>query len=452
GQAENSSNASSSQMQVDVSASDPGALRDANASVMIALAKVHGVANLKSNLVASKPQYQLVPTDRLAASGLTVQQLALIVAQDVNGVVATQAVLPQGPVSVRVVLPPGTADTAASLAKIPIPTLAGVVPLSSLATIQLVNGPQAVSRLNGDRDATITGTITGNNTQAVQSDVSKALNGVALPSGVKISTGGVFQQLSTVLNQFALALLAAIALVYLIMVATFRSVIKPLVLLVSIPFAATGAIIALVITRSRARPPGRAGRGRPPPTASDPDDRVRHHARVAAAGGHGRRRRRRWRLHQWTARHRRHRRTVHQHAADAGPRPRPLLADLPFHRPAHDAGPRPPAGRRGRSAFQALGATRDVRACACSTAGSCAGARCQGVHRGNEDRARGRNTWRPVCAREVARGRLSTHIRRGLAPGAGRGANGGGRNRSGRRCASGEECHQARAGQGLQAV
>ena len=250
GQAENSSNASSSQMQVDVSASDPGALRDANASVMIALAKVHGVANLKSNLVASKPQYQLVPTDRLAASGLTVQQLALIVAQDVNGVVATQAVLPQGPVSVRVVLPPGTADTAASLAKIPIPTLAGVVPLSSLATIQLVNGPQAVSRLNGDRDATITGTITGNNTQAVQSDVSKALNGVALPSGVKISTGGVFQQLSTVLNQFALALLAAIALVYLIMVATFRSVIKPLVLLVSIPFAATGAIIALVITNT----------------------------------------------------------------------------------------------------------------------------------------------------------------------------------------------------------
>ncbi len=259
GQAQNSSNASSSQMQVDVSAADPVALRNANSSVMIALAKVPGVANLKSNLVASKPQYQLVPTDRLAASGLTVQQLALIVALDVNGVVATQAVLPQGPVSVRVVLPPGTADTAASLAKIPIPTLAGVVPLSSLATIELVNGPQAVTRVNGDRDATITGTITGNNTQAVQSDVSKALNGVALPSGVKISTGGVFQQLSTVLNQFALALLAAIALVYLIMVATFRSVVKPLVLLVSIPFAATGAIIALVVTNTSLSLPGLIG-------------------------------------------------------------------------------------------------------------------------------------------------------------------------------------------------
>ena len=259
GQARNSSNASSSQMQVDISSSDPLALQNANQSVLIALARLHGIADLKSNLVASKPQYQLVPTDKLAASGLTVQQLALIVATDVNGVVATQAVLPQGPVSVRVVLPAGTADTAASLARIPIPTIGGVVPLSTLATIALVNGPQSVNRVNGQRDATITGTITGNNTSAVQADVSRALNGVALPSGVTISTGGVFQQLSTVLNQFALALLAAIALVYLIMVATFRSLIKPLVLLVSIPFAATGAIIALVVTNTSLSLPGLIG-------------------------------------------------------------------------------------------------------------------------------------------------------------------------------------------------
>jgi HAE1 family hydrophobic/amphiphilic exporter-1 len=484
GQARNSSNTSSSQMQVDVSAADPRALQDANNSVMIALAKVPGVANLKSNLVASKPQYQLVPTDRLAASGLTVQQLAVIVALDVNGVVATQAVLPQGPVSVRVVLPPGTADTAASLAKIPIPTLAGVVPLSSLATIELVNGPQAVTRVNGDRDATITGTITGNNTQAVQSDVSKALNGVALPAGVKISTGGVFQQLSTVLNQFALALLAAIALVYLIMVATFRSVVKPLVLLVSIPFAATGAIIALVVTNTSLSLPGligilmltgivvtnaivlldlveqyrdrglglqdalvEGGRHRLRP---DPDDRPGHHARVGAARSDWWWRRRRRRVHQWTARHRRHRRTVHQHAADPGPGPRPLLAHVAFHRPAHDARPRPPARRRGRSPFQTVGAARDGAGCAGSRAGFAASY--PGIHRGDEDRAGGRNTRRPVSARGAARSRLRTHIHRRHPPGADRGANRGRSLRCGRHCKSCKECFQDRAHQGLQGV
>jgi HAE1 family hydrophobic/amphiphilic exporter-1 len=122
-----------------------------------------------------------------------------------------------------------------------------------------VSGPQTVNRVNGDRDSTITGTITANDTRAVQTSVTKALNSVSLPSGASLTTGGVFAQLSTVLTQFALALLAAIGLVYLIMVATFRSLLKPLVLLVAIPFAATGAIIALVVTNTSLSLPGLIG-------------------------------------------------------------------------------------------------------------------------------------------------------------------------------------------------
>jgi HAE1 family hydrophobic/amphiphilic exporter-1 len=259
GQAQNSSNASSSQMQVDVRAPDTATLQTANDEVLAALTNVHGLADLKSNLVISKPQYQLTPTDKLAASGLNIQTLAALLAQQINGQVATQANLPQGTMSVRVQLPPGTADTADALSKLPIPTAFGVVPLSTLASIQEVTGPQTVNRVNGDRDATITGTITANDTRAVQTDVTNALAGVSLPSGASISTGGVFAQLSTVLNQFALALLAAIGLVYLIMVATFRSLLKPLVLLVSIPFAATGAIIALVVTNTSLSLPGLIG-------------------------------------------------------------------------------------------------------------------------------------------------------------------------------------------------
>jgi HAE1 family hydrophobic/amphiphilic exporter-1 len=134
-----------------------------------------------------------------------------------------------------------------------------VVPLSTLATIQQVSGPQSVNRVNGDRDATITGTITANNTQKVQADVTKALGAAVLPAGASTSTGGVFAQLSNVLTQFVLALLAAIGLVYLIMVAAFRSLLKPLVLLVSIPFAATGAIVALVVTNTSLSLPGLIG-------------------------------------------------------------------------------------------------------------------------------------------------------------------------------------------------
>jgi HAE1 family hydrophobic/amphiphilic exporter-1 len=259
GQAQNNANASSNQMQVDVRAGDPATLQVASDQVLAAVSTVKGLAQLKSNLVVSKPQYQLVPTDRLAASGLNIQTLAAIVAQSVNGQVATQANLAQGTMIVRVKLPPGTADTAASLASLPVPTALGIVPLSTIATIQEVTGPQTVNRVNGALDATITGTITANDTRAVQTSVTNALNGLRLPAGTSLSTGGVFAQLSTVLTQFALALLAAIGLVYLIMVATFRSLLKPLVLLVAIPFAATGAIIALVVTNTSLSLPGLIG-------------------------------------------------------------------------------------------------------------------------------------------------------------------------------------------------
>jgi HAE1 family hydrophobic/amphiphilic exporter-1 len=248
GQAQSSANANSSQMQVQVHAPNQDTLQQSTDQLMSALSGVSGLSELKSNLTASKPQYQLVPTDKLGQTGLSAQQLAGIVAQQINGQVAAQALLPSGPVIVRVQLPPGTADTPAALLSLRIPTAAGPVPLSTLATLQQVTGPQTINRSGGDRASTITGTITGNNTQAVQTRVNAAIKSVSLPPGTSVSTGGVFAQLSSVLTQFALAILAAIGLVYLIMVATFRSLIKPLVLLVSIPFAASGAIVALVVT------------------------------------------------------------------------------------------------------------------------------------------------------------------------------------------------------------
>jgi HAE1 family hydrophobic/amphiphilic exporter-1 len=248
GQAQSSANASSSQMQVQVHAPKQDSLLQSTDQVVSALSQVAGLSQLKSNLAASKPQFQLVPTDKLGRTGLSLQQLAGLVAQQINGQVAAQATLPSGPVSVRVQLPPGTADTPDALLTLPIPTATGTVPLSTLATLQKVSGPQTINRSNGDRASTITGTITGNNTRAVQTQVDKAIKGVSLPPGASVSTGGVFAQLSSLLTQFLLAIAAAIGLVYLILVASFRSLLKPLVLLVSIPFAASGAIIALVVT------------------------------------------------------------------------------------------------------------------------------------------------------------------------------------------------------------
>ncbi|HCJ48059.1 MAG TPA: hydrogenase expression protein, partial [Microbacterium sp.] len=69
-----------------------------------------------------------------------------------------------------------------------------------------------------------------------------------MPSGTTATIGGLAQTQQESFQQLGLAMLVAIAIVFLLLVATFRSLAQPLILLVSIPFAATGAIALLLIT------------------------------------------------------------------------------------------------------------------------------------------------------------------------------------------------------------
>jgi HAE1 family hydrophobic/amphiphilic exporter-1 len=71
---------------------------------------------------------------------------------------------------------------------------------------------------------------------------------VELPLGTTATLGGVSADQADSFSQLGLALLAAVAIVFIVMVATFSSLIQPLILLISIPFAATGALGLLLIT------------------------------------------------------------------------------------------------------------------------------------------------------------------------------------------------------------
>ena len=73
--------------------------------------------------------------------------------------------------------------------------------------------------------------------------VTTAVDELDLPKGASASIGGVAPSQSSAFSQLLLAALVAVLIVYVIMVATFRSLLQPLLLLVSVPFAATGAIL-----------------------------------------------------------------------------------------------------------------------------------------------------------------------------------------------------------------
>jgi len=78
--------------------------------------------------------------------------------------------------------------------------------------------------------------------------INEALDTVALPQGVRVEIGGVLSDQADAFSQLGIALLVAILIVYIVMVATFRSLLQPFLLLISVPFAATGVIGLQIIS------------------------------------------------------------------------------------------------------------------------------------------------------------------------------------------------------------
>jgi HAE1 family hydrophobic/amphiphilic exporter-1 len=148
-----------------------------------------------------------------------------------------------------VVISFGTAPAdPATLKALPITTARGVVRLDQVADVAQVDGPEQVTRVDGNRSATVKGTATGSDVGASTATLKKKLTALDLPAGASYAIGGVSADQADAFKQLGLAVLAAIAIVFIIMVATFRSLLQPVILLVSIPFAATGAIVLLLAT------------------------------------------------------------------------------------------------------------------------------------------------------------------------------------------------------------
>jgi len=122
--------------------------------------------------------------------------------------------------------------------------------LSDVAVVTLVDAPAQVTRVDDERTATVTAIPTGTDLGGTSAALKAALGGLDLPDGVTVRIGGVSQQQQDSFAQLGLAMLAAIGIVYLVMVATFGSLVQPLILLVSVPFAATGALGLLLLTNT----------------------------------------------------------------------------------------------------------------------------------------------------------------------------------------------------------
>lgn len=230
-------------LSVVVKAADGNVLRKAAEQVREAVAGLDDVTDVTSDLAQSVPRISVKANDKAAAAGFNDQTLGTAVAQAVRGNTAAQATLDdtERDIVIRSAKP---AKTLKQLRDLPL----GPVRLGDIADVKLVDGPVSMTRIDGQRAATITAKPTGDNTGAVSAKLQSEINGLTLPAGATAEIGGVSQDQDDAFANLGLAMLAAIAIVFMLLVATFRSLVQPLILLVSIPFAATGAIGLLVAT------------------------------------------------------------------------------------------------------------------------------------------------------------------------------------------------------------
>ncbi|MFK4730934.1 efflux RND transporter permease subunit [Agromyces mediolanus] len=106
----------------------------------------------------------------------------------------------------------------------------------------------SVTRIGGEREVAISVTPESGALDAANAAVTSAMAEVKLPGGVHYEVHGVSAEQDEAFAQLGLAMLAAIVLVLFVMIGTFRNLRQPMILLVSVPFAATGALLGLFLT------------------------------------------------------------------------------------------------------------------------------------------------------------------------------------------------------------
>jgi multidrug efflux pump subunit AcrB len=136
------------------------------------------------------------------------------------------------------------------LGNIPLTSKSGsTVYLKEVAKISLLQAPASLRRENQEQLASVTAKINSENKNAVSAKLSMALKAVELPDGVSRETKGVSADINESFSQLFLAMGVAVFMVYLVMVLAFGNAAAPFAILFSLPLAAIGGLIGLVITK-----------------------------------------------------------------------------------------------------------------------------------------------------------------------------------------------------------
>lgn len=268
----------SNDIEISVTGSDNDKLATAAEDLVAAMRDLDEVQSATTDLEDTQPTIEVdIDRKKAAEEGLDEAAIGQIVQRAVNGQQIGDVVIDN--LGHRVVLHAGDVSSVKELEDLEIPLDAqaagpggpgadqgaeGALPpgapvpapepetetvkLSEIAEVKRTETPAQIRHTEGQRSVTVTVTPAGNDLGAASQAVQNAAGDVDTPQGVTVDFGGATAEQQDAFTQMGLALLAAILITFVILVATFKSLLQPLILLVSIPFAATGSIGLSLLT------------------------------------------------------------------------------------------------------------------------------------------------------------------------------------------------------------
>ncbi|MEK4003977.1 efflux RND transporter permease subunit [Paenibacillus sp. FSL H3-0333] len=203
----------------------------------------------KTSLSEAYDQYTIVADQaKLSSLGLTAGQLAMKLSPAGTRPVLTEVELDGKNYKVYIET---DKDSYSSIEEMKAATLTSplgiTVPIGEVASIEQGQSPDSITREDGKMKVEVTADIISSDINSASKAVQDKIEALDLPDGVTITFGGVTEQINETFGQLGIAMLAAIAIVYFVLVVTFGGGLAPFAILFSLPFTVIGALVALLL-------------------------------------------------------------------------------------------------------------------------------------------------------------------------------------------------------------
>ncbi|MBA2339915.1 MAG: efflux RND transporter permease subunit [Pyrinomonadaceae bacterium] len=241
-------------IEIRIFSEDTVALHKTATRIEDAIKKIPGVVDTFNGVVVSGPTITFnVDPERAARFGVTATDVANTVTTAMTGDAAS-SILQQGRlVTVRVLLPESSRQSLDTLRALLIrsPQTNAQFRLDQVADVAYEQGQTEIERDGLRQSVSVTARLSGSDLGSAISEIKARLaSEVKLPPGMTIEYGGLFQEQQASFRELALALLSAIALVFVVLLIEFRSFAHPVAIVAGAVLALGGVLSALFITRT----------------------------------------------------------------------------------------------------------------------------------------------------------------------------------------------------------